>query len=68
MEKKEILERIYEKDLLSEIKELKETKTKLKELEIKIMRKRYKNEIKGLKILTDQEIELRTKKQEKKAK
>ena len=53
------------KDILSEIKELKEIETKLEELEIKILRTRYKNETKGLKILTEQGIELRTKKQKK---
>ena len=48
--------------MLSEIKELKEIETKLEELEIKILRKRYKNETKGLKILIEIEIELGTKK------
>ena len=33
--------------MLSEIKELKKTETKLEELEIKILGKSYKNEIKG---------------------
>ena len=44
--------------MLSEIKELKEIETKLEELEIKILRNRYKNESRGFKILTEQEIEL----------
>ena len=39
--------------MLSEIKELKEIETKLEELEIKILRKRFKNEIKGLEILIE---------------
>ena len=34
--------------MLSEIKELKEIETKLEELEIKILRKSYKNEINSL--------------------
>ena len=46
------------KDMLSEIKELKEIETKLEELEIKILRKRFKNESRGFKKLTEQEIEL----------
>ena len=46
----------------SEIKEIKEIETILEGLEIKILRKRYKNEIKDLKILIGQEIELGTKK------
>ena len=58
IDKKEILERIYVKDMLSEIKELKEIETKLEELEIKILTNIYKNEIRGFKILTEQEIEL----------
>ena len=61
VEKKEILERIYVKDIHSQIKELKEIETKLEELETKILRKRYKNEIKDLKMLIQQEIELGTK-------
>ena len=47
--------------MYSEIKELKEIETKLEELEIKILRKRYRNENRGLKILVEQEIELKTK-------
>ena len=43
-------------------KNLKEIETKLEELAIEILRKRYKNEIKDLKILIEQEIELRNKK------
>ena len=39
--------------MLSEIKELKEIETKLEELEKKILRKRFKNEIKGLEILIE---------------
>ena len=54
--------------MLSEIKELKEIETILEELEIKILRKKYKNEIKDLKIPTEQEIELGKKKQTKKKK
>ena len=46
----------------SEVKELKEIETKLEELETKILRKRYKNEIKDLKILIGHEIKLGTKK------
>ena len=49
------------KDILSEIKELKEIDPKLEELEIEILRKRYEKEIKDLKILIEQEIELGTK-------
>ena len=48
IEKKEISERIYVKDMLSKIKELKEIETKLEELEIKILRKSYKNEVNSL--------------------
>ena len=44
--------------MLSEIKEIKERETKSEELEIKILRKRYKNESRGFKILTEQEKEL----------
>ena len=44
--------------MYSEIDELKEIETKLEELETKILRKRYRNETRGLKILTEQEIEL----------
>ena len=58
IDKKEILERCYVKGMLSEIKELKEIETNLEELEIKILRKRYKNESRGLKKLREQEIEL----------
>ena len=47
----------------SEIEELKEIEKKIKELEIKILRKRYRNETRCLKILIEQEIELETKKQ-----
>ena len=50
--------------MYSEIKELKEIETKLEELEIKILRKRYRNENRGLKILVEQEIELKTKEKE----
>ena len=63
IEEKEILKRFYAKDMHSEIKELKEIETKLEELEIKILRKRYKNESRGFKILTEQEIELVEKEQ-----
>ena len=42
-EKKEILERIYVKDVLSEIKELTEIETKLEELEIKNIENKVKN-------------------------
>ena len=38
-----------------EIKELKEIETKLEELEIKILRKRYIHETRGLEILMDRE-------------
>ena len=65
IEKKEIIERVYVKDMYSEIKELKEIETKLEELEIKILRKRYRNEASGLGILAEQQIELKTKKREK---
>ena len=58
IDKKEILERCYVKGMLSEVKELKEIETNLEELEIKILRKRYKNESRGLKKLREQEIEL----------
>ena len=43
IEKKEILEKIYAKDMDSETK----LETKLEELEIKILRKRYRNETRG---------------------
>ena len=46
--------------MLTKIKELKEIETKLEELEIKILRKRYKSEIENLTILKEQEIELGT--------
>ena len=49
-----------------EIKELKEIETKLEELEIEILRKRYINETRGLEILMEQEMELKTKKQKQK--
>ena len=49
--------------MLSERKELKEIEAKLEELEIKILRKKYRNETRGSKILTEQEIELVEKKQ-----
>ena len=52
--------------MLSEIKELKEIETKLEKLEIKALKKRYKNEIKDAKMLIEQELELGTKKQKKK--
>ena len=48
---------------LVKYKKLKEIETKLEELQINILRKRYRNETKGLKILIEQEIELGTKKQ-----
>ena len=54
--------------MLNETKKLEDIETKLEELEIKILRKRYKNEIKKLKILIEQEIELGTKKQKKRIK
>ena len=60
--KKEIMEKIYVKDMLSEIKDLKEIETKLEELEMKILRKRYRNETIGLETLTEQEIELKAEK------
>ena len=66
IEKKKILEKIYVKDLDREIKELKEIETKLEELDIKILRKRYRKKTRGLKVLTEQEIELKQKKQKKK--
>ena len=65
IEKKEILERIYVKYIYSEIKDLKQIETKLEELEIKMLRKRYRNETRGLKILIEQEIELKGKKTKK---
>ena len=52
--------------MLSEIKELKEIETKLEKLEIKTLKKRYKNEIKDAKMLIEQELELGTKNQKKK--
>ena len=66
IEKKEIIERVYAKDMYFEIKELKEIETKLEELEIEILRKRYINETRGLEILMEQEMELKTKKQKQK--
>ena len=66
IEKKEIIERVYAKDMYFEIKELKEIETKLEELEMEILRKRYINETRGLEILMEQEIELKTKKQKQK--
>ena len=60
--KKEIMKKFYAKNIHSEIEELKEVETKLEELEIKILRRRYRNETRGLKILTEQEIELEIKK------
>ena len=54
--------------LYSEIKDIKEIETKLEELEIKILIKRYRNETIGLKIPTEQEIELKTKTEKKKTK
>ena len=59
---KEIMKKFYAKNIHSEIEELKEVETKLEELEIKILRRRYRNETRGLKILTEQEIELEIKK------
>ena len=47
IEKKEISEKIYAKDMLSEVKELKEIETYSEELEIKILRKRYRIETRG---------------------
>ena len=44
--------------MYSEIEELKEIETKLKKLEIKILRKRYRIEARDFKILTEQEIKL----------
>ena len=48
-----------------EIKELKETETILEELEIKILRKWYRNETRGLEIMKEQEMELKTKETKK---
>ena len=50
MEKKEILEKMYAKEVHSEIQELKEIETKLEKLDIKILRKSYRNETRDLKI------------------
>ena len=61
MGKKEIIEKGYVKSMSSEVKELKEIETKLEELKIEILRKRYRNETRGLGILREQEIELKTK-------
>ena len=52
--------------MYSEIKDVKEIKTKLEELEIKILRKRYRNEPRSLEILMEQEIELKKKRKKKK--
>ena len=65
IKKNEIFERIYVKYMFSEIKELKGIETILEELETQILRKRYKNEIRDLKILIVQEIELGTKETKK---
>ena len=62
-EKIEILEIICAKDMLSKVKEVKEIETKLGELEMKILRKRYRNETIGLETLTKEETELKAKKQ-----
>ena len=48
-----------------EIEELKEVETKLEELYMKILKKKYRNETRGLEILVEQEIELETKKEYK---
>ena len=53
MEKKEILEKMYAKEVHSEIQELKEIETKLEKLDIKILRKSYRNETRDLKILME---------------
>ena len=45
MGKKEIVERVYVKDMYFGIKELRETEPKLEELEIKTLRKRYIKEL-----------------------
>ena len=66
IEKNEIIERVYVKDMYSEIKELKQIETKLEESEIKILRKGYRNESSGLEILTEQEMELKAKKKQQK--
>ena len=65
IKKKEILEKLYVKDMHREIEELKEIETKLEELEMKILRNWCRNETRGLKILTEQEIELKTKETKK---
>ena len=44
IEKKEILEKVFADDMHKEIEKLKGIETKLEELEIKILRKRYRNE------------------------
>ena len=44
--------------MLPAIKKLKEIETRLEDLEIKILRKRYKNESRSIKILTEQEMQL----------
>ena len=53
MEKKEILEKMYAKEVHSEIQELKEIETKLEKLNIKILRKSYRNKTRDLKILIE---------------
>ena len=45
MGKKEIIERVYVKDMYFEIKELRVIEPKLEELEIKTLRKRYIKEL-----------------------
>ena len=65
IEKKKVLEKIYVKDMYIEIKELKEIQAKLEKLEIKILRKWYRNKTRGLEILKEQEIELKTKETKK---
>ena len=62
IDKTEVLEKNYAKEMLSKVKELKEIEIKLEKLEIKILRKRYRNETTGLKILTEEKMELDTKK------
>ena len=48
MKKKEMIETFYVKKMHSEIKDHQVIETKLEELEIKILRKRYRNETIGL--------------------
>ena len=62
IDKTEVLEKNYAKEMLSKVKELKEIEIKLEKLEIKILRKSYRNETTGLKILTEEKMELDTKK------